>query len=97
MNDRRKVRSIRSAVALCSNVERCLGVFGITCEEQLEERVDVFARDRARVDCRSVARVRVSDVDGLVKEDDIGMRVPAVVVVGEAIAPVGDAARAQFE
>ena len=89
------IESIRSAVTFCSHVERRLGVFWAASEEQLEEGIHVLSSCGASVD-GGIVRAGVSDVDGLVEEKDIAVRVPRVLVVCHARF-IGDLTRAQLE
>lgn len=73
-------------------MERLRGVFREAIEEELHECVNILSSDRARVDGAAIFRVRISDVDGLVKEDHIGVGIPAVWIVRRVGALVGDAA-----
>ena len=90
------IGSIRPAVTFCSHVERRLGVFWEASEEQLEEGIHVLSSCGASVDCGTVIRVGVSDVDELVEEKDIAVRIPRVFVVRHARF-IGDLTRAQLE
>jgi len=68
-----------AGVRLASDVEVLLRVLGERVEEEGQEGVDVLAGGNSVADGR--ARVRVADVDGLVKEDDAGIVVPGKLVV----------------
>lgn len=72
-------------------------VFGETGEEEFQERIHVLARDWAGVDSTPVLDVGVSHIHGLVEENNVGIRVPAVGVRSRAGAVVGDAAWAKLE
>lgn len=51
-DDVRKIRGISSAVALRSNVEWCLGVLWVSVQEEFEECINIFARNRrSRYSC----------------------------------------------
>lgn len=97
VNHARDVRRVRAAVTFSREMEGKGRVFGETGEEELQERIHVLARDWASVDGTSVLDVRVSHIDGLVEEDNIGVRVPAVGVLGRAGAVIGDAARTKLK
>lgn len=97
VNNAGKVRGIRPSITLRSNMERLARVLGVALQEQLEERVDVLASDRARVDGSAPVSVREADVYGLVKEDDIGVVGPAVRVVRDVTPILSNRAWAQFE
>lgn len=84
-------------IALHGDVEGRARVPGVALQEELDERVDVLGRDGTRVHCRVVFRVRVADVDGLVEEIHVGVRVPAVLIEGRVLTFVSDAARAELE
>jgi len=75
-----------------------IGVLGEAREEELEERVHVFARLPAPVDFRSI-RVLVGepDANGLIDEEDIKVLVPAVWVPCNVLAAVRDPAWSDFE
>lgn len=45
-DDVRKIRGISSAIALRSNVEWCLGVLWVSVQEEFEECINIFARNR---------------------------------------------------
>jgi hypothetical protein len=49
-------------------VNGLLGVFREARQEELEEGVDILARDRASVNSGTVVGIRKADVDGLVEE-----------------------------
>ena len=90
------VRSVRSSITFRSHMEGGLGVFWETREEQLEESVYVFPGRGAAVDLGAIIGVRVSDVDRLVEEEDVALRIPRVLVVCHGRL-VGNLARTQFE
>ena len=87
---------IRPAVTFCGHVKGRLGVFWEASEEQLEEGIHVLSSRGASVNRGTVIRVGVSDVDGLVEERDIAVRVPRVFVVRHARF-IGDLTRAQLK
>lgn len=97
VDDRGDVRRIRAAIALCGDVEWLLGVLREAAEEELEERVDVLARDGSGADGCALVCVREADVDGLVEKDDVGVGVPGVLVIGNVGTAVGNGARAELE
>lgn len=97
VDNRREVRRVRPAVALRGDVEGRFSVLGVPHEEELEERVDVHARGGARVHAGPVGGIRESDVHGLVEEDDVRARVPAMGVVGHVLAIVRNATGTQLE
>lgn len=97
VDHRREVRCVRPAVALRRDVEGRARVLGVPHEEELEERVDVHARGGARVHAGPVGGIRESDVHGLVEEDDVRARVPAMGVVGHVLAIVRNATGTQLE
>lgn len=70
-----------TSVGLASNVEVLLGVLGELLEEQGQEGVNVLAGSNGVAD--GLARVRVADVDGLVKEDHGRIGVPRQRVVDD--------------
>lgn len=76
---RGKDGNVVTSIGLASNVEVLLGVLGELVEEEGQESVDILASSNGVA--YGVARVRVTDVDGLVKEDDAGIVVPAELVV----------------
>ena len=90
------VRSVCSAVTFRSHMEGCLGVFRETGEEQLEESVYILPSGGAAVDLGAIIRVGISDVDRLVEEEDIAMRVPRVLVVRYG-SLIGNLARTELE
>jgi co-chaperonin GroES (HSP10) len=77
-------------------MERCLGVLWETSEEQLEEGIYILSSYGATVNRGTVVRVGVSDVDGLVEEEDIAVRVPRVLVILHA-SFIGDLTGAQLK
>lgn len=97
VNHARDVRRVCATVTLGCEMERKGRVFGETGEEEFEERIHVLARDWAGVDGTPVLNVGVSHIDGLVEENNVGIRVPAVGVLSRAGAVVGDAAWAKLE
>jgi len=68
-----------TGVRLTSNVESLLGVLWELLEEQGHQSIDVLASCDSVAD--GAARVGVTDVDWLVKEDDRGIGVPRAWVV----------------
>jgi len=64
-------------------------------DEKLQKRVNVLAGDGAGVD-GSIA-IAIPDVDGLVQEDHVRVRVPAVLVPRRVLALIPNAAGAKFE
>lgn len=70
---------IVTGIRLASNVEVLLGILRELLEEQGKQRVDVFTSSASVAD--SIAAVGITDVDGLVKEDDRGIAVPRARVV----------------
>ena len=90
------IGSIRLAVTFCSHVERRLGLFWEASEEQLEEGIHVLSSCTASVNSGTVIRVGVLDVDGLVEDKDIAVRVPRVLVVRHARF-IRDLTRAQLK
>ena len=71
-------RNIVSGIRLASNVKVLLGVLRELLEEESEEGINVLAGGDGAA---NAVTVRVASVDGLVKEDDIGLVVPRVLVV----------------
>ena len=96
MEDGGGVGSVHSTVTFRGHVEGRLGVLWEASEEQLEEGIYVLSSCGASVDRGTVIRVGISDVDGLVEEKDIAVRVPRVFIVRHARF-IGDLTRAQLE
>lgn len=71
--------NVVASVRLSSNVEFLLRVLGELLEEEGEQRVDVLTSSNRVTD--GGATVRVSDVDGLVKENNGSVGVPGVFIV----------------
>jgi hypothetical protein len=78
-------------------MERLSGVFREAAEEEFHEGVNILSSNGTSVDGAAIFGVRISDVDGLVKEDHIGMGIPAVGVIRRVSALVGDAAWTKLE
>ena len=76
-----KDRDVVAGIRLASNVEILLGVLGELVEEEGKESVYILAGSDGVAD--GVARVRVADVDGLVKEDNASVVVPGELVVDD--------------
>ena len=91
------VGRVSASVTLCSDMERLGRVFGETVEEQLEEGINVLASDGAGVDLGIAIGVRETNVDWLVKEENVGVGVPAVLVEGCVGSVVGYTAWSKFE
>ena len=96
MEDGGGVWSVRSAVTFRGHMEGSLGVFWEAGEEQLEEGIYILSSCGAAVDLGTVIGVGVSDVDRLIEEEDVAVRVPGVLVV-RYVRLVGDLTRAQLE
>ena len=64
-----------------NDMERLRRVFGEATEEEFQECVNILCSNRARVDGVAIVRVRISNVDGLVKEYHVGVSVPTMGVV----------------
>ena len=92
INHVRKIWNVNSSVAFGSDVEGLFGVLGKARKEELKESVDVFGCGWGVVHCGPVVRVGIADVNGLVKEDDIGVAIPAIRIVGSVLALISDAA-----
>ena len=88
--------SVRSTVTFRCHMEGSLGVFWETREEQLEKGIHILSGCGATVDLGTIVRVRVPDVDGLVEEEDIAVRIPRVFVIRHARL-IGDLTRAQLK
>ena len=97
VDDRSKVRYICSTIALCRKMEGCLRIFGVTVQEEFQERVDIVSCNGTGANRGTVVRVRKSNVDGLVQEDDVGVRVPRVRVVFQSLSFFINSARTQLE
>src|SRR6267154_5186027 len=78
-------------------MERLGRVFGEAAEEKFHECINILSSSRACVDGAAIFRVRISNVNGLVKEDHVGVGIPAVGVVRRVGAIVRDAARTKLE
>ena len=70
---------IVASIRLASNVEILLSILGELVEEEGKESVDILAGSNSVAN--SIARVRVSDVDRLVKENNASVVVPGPLVV----------------
>ena len=81
MEDGGGVGSVRSTITFRSHVEGSLGIFWETREEQLEECVHILSGCGATIDLGTVIRVGVPNIDRLVKEEDITVCIPGVLVV----------------
>lgn len=75
-------RDVMSSVRLSSNVEGLLSVLRELVEEKSHQSVHVLASSDSVADLAT--RVRVTNVDGLVQEDDGSVGIPGVWVVVEA-------------
>lgn len=83
-----------TSVRLARNVEVLLSVFRELLEEQGKESVNVLAGSNGVAD--GGPAVGVSDVDGLVKENDRGIVVPRVVIV-DGLDVLANGARTKFQ
>jgi len=93
----RDVRRIRATVTLGCEMEGKGRVLRETREEEFQERIHVLARDWAGVDGTSILDVRVSYINGLVEEYNVGIRVPAIRVRSRGGAVIGNATGAKLE
>jgi hypothetical protein len=96
VEDGGSIRSVRPAVTFRSHVEGSLGVIWETREEQLEKGIDILSGCGATVDLGTVVGVGISNVDGLVEEEDIAVFIPRVLVVRHTRL-IGDPTRAQLK
>ena len=78
-NLRGKYRDVMASVRLARDVEALLRVLRELLEEQCEQGVDVLASGHCVADRAS--RVRVTNVNRLVEEDDGRIAVPRVVIM----------------
>lgn len=83
-----------SGIRLASNVKVLLGILRELLEEQRQQRVDVLPGGIGVTD--GAAAVRVTNIDGLVEEDDGSIAVPGTGVVLD-LDLVGDGGRAKLE
>ena len=96
VEDGGSIRGVGSAVAFRSHMEGSFGVFREPGEEQLEEGIYILSSCGATIDLGTVIGVGVSDIDGLVEEEDIAVCVPRMLVVLHGRL-TGDLTRAQLE
>ena len=96
-DDASKVGGIGTTITFRSDVERCLGVLREPVQEQFEESINVFAGDGRRRHCCAVVSIRIPNINGLIKENNISVIVPAVGIEGRVMSPVGDIARSQLQ
>ena len=101
VNDVGDMRQVGPSVTLSGNVQIVGSVLLISRSKQLQERVYVLGRSGRVVNASRVG-VRVTDSDGLVEEEDVGVRGPRVGVVGRVDVGTlrgrcGDHARTEFE
>jgi hypothetical protein len=59
--------------------------------------MDIFASNGAGADSRAIVSIRVANIDGLIQEYDVRMRIPAEWVVSCVATIVSDTTRTQFE
>jgi len=78
-------------------MERLGRVFGEASEEELHECVNILSSNRASIDGAAILGIRISNINGLVKEDHVGVGVPTVGVVRRVSALVRDAAWTKLE
>lgn len=97
VDDITDVGDVSTGVRLARDVERQLRVLVEALEKELEESVDVLSCDWRVVDVVAIIRIGVADIYRLVEEEQIGVVVPRVGVVDNALATVGDGARSQLE
>ena len=86
-------RDVVAGIRLAGDVEVLLGVLRELLEEQRQEGVDVLCGGRARA--HILLAVGEAGVDGLVKEDDVGVVVPRKLVA-DNLALLVDVSRAQL-
>ncbi len=97
VHDVGNVRRVRSSITLRGNMERKFGVFWEAVQEELEESVDVFSSHGAGVNVGVAVRIRVTNVDRLVEEDDVGMGVPTVFVVRRVATVLANSTRSKLK
>lgn len=65
-------------------MEGGFGVLWETLEEQLEEGIHIFSSRGTTVNLGTVIGIGISDVDGLIEEENVAVRIPRVLVVRHA-------------
>ena len=93
----RDVRRVCATITLSCEMEWQGSILGETGEEEFQERMNVLPRDWAGVDGTPIFDVRISHIDGLVEEYNVGIRVPAVGVRSRGRAVISDAAGPKLE
>ena len=73
VEDSGSVWSVRSAVTFRSHVEGSFGVFWETVEEQLEEGIHILPGCGTTVNLGTIVGIGVSDIDGLVEEENVAV------------------------
>lgn len=90
----------RQSTAISQDPKIGLGGATYLANEQGQERIDVLGSSGRVVDL-FIIRVGVSDTNGLIQEDDVGLVGPAVLVVCDVdlgiLVGLGDLARTKFE
>ena len=98
VNNRGRVRDVSPSVTLPGHMEVRIGIFGEPREEELEERVHVFARLQTPVHFLSTCiLVGEPNTDGLIDEEDVEVLVPTVRVPRNILPVVRDPAGSELE
>jgi hypothetical protein len=72
-------------------------VLGEATEEKLKEGMDILASNWTSADSFAAVSVGIPNINGLIQEYDICIRVPTERVMSCVVPVVSDAARSKFE
>jgi len=88
---------VSTTITLCSEVEGLLRVFGEPVQEKLQKCIDILSSEVAGIYVVAILGIREANVDRLIKEDDIRMRIPAIGIERRIVTAIGDTARTELE
>jgi len=88
---------VSTTITLCSEVEGLLRVFGEPVQEKLQKCIDILSSEVAGIYVVAILGIREANVDRLIKEDDIRMRIPAIGIERRIVTAIGNTARTELE
>jgi len=92
MDDRRDVWGESSTITFRGDMEWLVRVFGQPLEEQLKECIHILPNNGTGAYSGNVRGIREACTDGLVKENDVGVVNPGVLIISSVPSFVRDGA-----